>query len=562
MKIHHTLLLILIFAISALFRFTGINWDDNAHLHPDERFLTMVVTNISWPDTLLQYFDTHTSSLNPHNNGHTFFVYGTYPLYLAKAAAQIFGRHTYDGITLVGRLLSGIADLLTVLIIFLIARRLAKNDAAGLLAAYVYAIAVLPIQQSHFFTVDPFATLFATIALYHALRGSFGIALGVATGLAISAKVSTGFILLPIAISYTSRFVKLNTSNKRIQHLAIGMMFAVSLIITIRIAYPYLFDGFTLNQRVLDNWKQLASFNDANSTFPPALQWHNVSVIQPTRDMIVFGLGLPLGVVAILSLFFRPNIIVLSWILLVLGVQSLQFSKAMRYLYPVYPAIAVLSGIFLMRLRLYRFVILSLCSLFLLWPLAFVFIYTRPHTRITATDWIYTHIPEGSTIAWESWDDPLPFARSPHIPTIYNTPALPVFDNEDEKKWRQFEDILTSANYLILSSNRGYGAIEQSKYRFPKTYRYYQLLLRGKLGFDMVAQFTSRPTLPILGMRTCIALPGFSYGSIMLPYTPCTTQGIHIVDDMVDETFTVYDHPVVSIFKKNRSINYSDVLGK
>ncbi|MDO9122536.1 MAG: hypothetical protein Q7U31_12165, partial [Anaerolineaceae bacterium] len=41
------LLIIVILLIGAFFRFTGINWDDNYHLHPDERFLTMVESAIS-----------------------------------------------------------------------------------------------------------------------------------------------------------------------------------------------------------------------------------------------------------------------------------------------------------------------------------------------------------------------------------------------------------------------------------------------------------------------------------------------------------------------------------
>jgi hypothetical protein len=36
----------------ALLRFQGINWDSGQHLHPDERFLTMVETAIQWPTSI------------------------------------------------------------------------------------------------------------------------------------------------------------------------------------------------------------------------------------------------------------------------------------------------------------------------------------------------------------------------------------------------------------------------------------------------------------------------------------------------------------------------------
>ena len=35
-------LLILVLGIGTYFRVIGLNWDQNQHLHPDERFLTMV----------------------------------------------------------------------------------------------------------------------------------------------------------------------------------------------------------------------------------------------------------------------------------------------------------------------------------------------------------------------------------------------------------------------------------------------------------------------------------------------------------------------------------------
>ena len=46
--------LILVIAGGAYFRFVGINWDDNYHLHPDERFLTMVETSLKPVSTLIR----------------------------------------------------------------------------------------------------------------------------------------------------------------------------------------------------------------------------------------------------------------------------------------------------------------------------------------------------------------------------------------------------------------------------------------------------------------------------------------------------------------------------
>ena len=40
----HDLLLVLVLIAATYLRVIGMNWDANQHLHPDERFLTMVET--------------------------------------------------------------------------------------------------------------------------------------------------------------------------------------------------------------------------------------------------------------------------------------------------------------------------------------------------------------------------------------------------------------------------------------------------------------------------------------------------------------------------------------
>jgi len=77
-------ILIAIIMLGAIFRFCDINWDQNRHLHPDERFLTMVGSAMKIPPTFLDYFNPHTSPFNPANIGYTFYVYGMFPVILNK----------------------------------------------------------------------------------------------------------------------------------------------------------------------------------------------------------------------------------------------------------------------------------------------------------------------------------------------------------------------------------------------------------------------------------------------------------------------------------------------
>ena len=49
-------LLILILILAAILRFTGINWDQGYHLHPDERAIVMTVDTVSYTHLLLGCF--------------------------------------------------------------------------------------------------------------------------------------------------------------------------------------------------------------------------------------------------------------------------------------------------------------------------------------------------------------------------------------------------------------------------------------------------------------------------------------------------------------------------
>ncbi|NQS92483.1 MAG: hypothetical protein HQ574_08750, partial [Chloroflexi bacterium] len=70
------ILLTLILAAGGYLRFVGLDWDNEQHLHPDERFLTMVESSLLPVDSLKTFFDTSQSTLNPNNQGHSFYVYG------------------------------------------------------------------------------------------------------------------------------------------------------------------------------------------------------------------------------------------------------------------------------------------------------------------------------------------------------------------------------------------------------------------------------------------------------------------------------------------------------
>jgi len=452
--------LILVIACGAYFRFVGISWDDNYHLHPDERFLTMVETAIKPVESAREYFDTNNSPLNPHNiidvNGNQtfpFFVYGTLPIFLVRYVGEFLNQTSYSEIHIIGRYLSGIFDLGTIILIFLIAKDLFQSNRNGLFAALFYSCAALPIQISHYFIVDNFTTFFTMLALFAAVRVMlfersylpevqydskwkiifkewkgvgyfvlFSVALGFAAASKINAAVAA--VLLPTAIllSDTNTAFKLSDNKWKIRMRNLAVAGILSLIV-FRIFQPYAFSGpgffnFSLNPKWINNLKELSALSSGLSNYPPSLQWTRRSIFFPIKNMVIWGMGVLFGVLSIIGLFVMGGKVIkgewkhygllVGWNLIYLIWQTIRWNPTMRYFLLVYPTLAITAGwlvdyilktiskrknkpCWIKNFLYITFVFIILISA-TAWALAFVKIYQQPMPRIEASEWVYKNL--------------------------------------------------------------------------------------------------------------------------------------------------------------------------
>ena len=151
----YDMLLIAVLVVATFLRVSGADWGELQHQHPDELFLTSVITNlrmhacedINTPIDVCppeeqrwmnpgEYFDTATSTLNPHNRGFAFFVYGTLPVFIIRGTAEVLGQTDYGALKLLGRQFSALADLGTILLLYFIVARLYNRRTALLAAAF------------------------------------------------------------------------------------------------------------------------------------------------------------------------------------------------------------------------------------------------------------------------------------------------------------------------------------------------------------------------------------------------------------------------------------------
>ena len=377
----------LILTLSAALRLSGLHWDahrrvipasaatdssprlllEEQHLHPDERFLTMVTAALKWPASWVGYFDTAASPLSPHNAGGPYFPYGTLPLFLTKSVADLLGNQGYDHVHIVGRVLSVAADLFTVLLTFALGRYL-YGPLVGLLGALLYGLSVLAIQQAHFYVVDTFATTFVMLTLLTAVRaaddGHMGdhALLGMAIGAAGACKASAALLLVLIVL-VSVRWVRAGPPiGTRIAPLVGRSLLTLAAALAIfRLFQPYAFQGpgflsLAPNPAWLNSMRQVIEITLGERDVPFTRQWADrMALWFPWMTMVLVGMGPALGVLAWASwlvtgweLLSRRRrlayLIPWSWVLLVFLQQGTQWVKTLRYFLPIYPVLSIFAG--------------------------------------------------------------------------------------------------------------------------------------------------------------------------------------------------------------------------
>jgi len=586
--------LTIVLLIAALFRFHGLNWDEGRHLHPDERFLSTVTNDLQWPKNLDNYFDPNTSTLSPYslpNMG--LYVYGTLPVYIVKWTAIQLDRNNYDKITLIGRYLSALFDTITILFLFLIAKRL-YGKYVGLLAASLMSLSVMNIQLSHFYTVDTFANLFVLGTIYFVLRANESgrwldhALTGLLFGLGLASKLSVITLIVPIVIGAGLSLYQCTREGNlqsALEHVLVRL-FTVFFIaaLTFRIIQPIAFSGpgfwdWSLNPRWVEDITEQQKTLNGDSDLPWIQQWTNRSITFPLYNIVVWGLGIPLGLASLAGMGLATfelvrdrkleHLLPVAYVGITFLYHASMFVKFMRYFLPIYPFLILFAAYVIMWLWRYastsqgyrtpesafpsnqwkhvlshirpsRPLVLSIAGIVaggtLIYAMAFSSIYGRMNSRIQASRWMYQNLPQGSTLANEHWDDWLPIGgldgnTSYGDQGMFKSVEMANYEDDNPDKLNRMVENLTQADYIVLSSNRLYDSIPRLPIRYPMTSRYYKLLFSGKLGFERIKDFTSYPTF----------------------------LGIQIPDQSAEESFSVYDHPRVQIFQKTPAFDPAKV---
>ncbi|MBX7145391.1 MAG: phospholipid carrier-dependent glycosyltransferase [Oligoflexia bacterium] len=536
--------LVAILVLAALLRVYPI--PHGIGFHPDERHLVMV-TN-----------DLERNGMNPRS-----FAYGSLPFYIVWSVSKLISfvspqLHSYDGLFYTGRSVAALFGVVGVYLTYCLARALGLRTGLALLSALLLALNVFHLQLSRYFAVDIFLsttsllTLLACVRLYKRGDTLSYLLAGIALGLALGTKVSALNLLVPLGLACFFDLYERKSFGRLSAWLRICSLPLVALAVFLTVE-PFAALDF---ETFLRHTSEQINMVRGDWRPPYIIQYENTApYLYALQQMVFYTMGLPLalgclcGAVFMLLRQFKKlspaTLLTLTWVFVTFIAFAGLKVKFPRYLLPIYPPLMICAAWLLGEIGDYcrtrgRYILGLLPALAIItasgvYAFAFERIYSFDHSYELASRWVFDRIPSGAKILSVDWDDKLPLSLPGLDARRYAFEGqqweLQVYHPESEEKLDQLATKLASAEYIVLPTARSYGALPRIPFEYPLTNHMFSLLFKGSLGYELIQTFKVRP--------------GIGAWSIN--------------DDLADESFWVYDHPKVIIFKRTSQLPKEEI---
>ena len=264
----------------------------------------------------------------------------------------------------------------------------------------------------------------------------------------------------------------------------------------------------------------------------------------------------------------RLDVLLLCWVVPYFLITGAFHVKFMRYLLPIAPLLTLFGARMLfalwdaavgrrMTLRPAAGILIALViGGAALYSLAYLAgIYGSTHTAVRAAEWLNRSAHDDAFILKEHWEEGLP-----NLKGGFSHFDLPLYEDDNISKTALVAQTLSRADYLVFFSNRLYGTIPRLPQRYPVTTQYYRLLFAGELGYTLENAETAYPQL--LGVR----LVDDTFARPNLPEPPLPSNGgaapLTLNLGFADESFSVYDHPKVMIFRNTQRLDAAEIRSR
>lgn len=567
-------------------RFVNLNWGLPYPFHPDERNMAIAVSQLTCTGF-------NTECFNPH-----FFAYGQFPLYIGYILIALYHfleRFTSDKMTdafMSLRIVSAVSSVLTFVVLYKLTElffafekkgRLLSLKSKLVIASILFIFSPFFIQFSHFGTTESLLMLFYTTIIYLVFLldrqrislQMFVIFSAIICGLSLGTKVSSAlFVIIPFLYLLFFLYSFFKKKKYGVIVLSIAEFCIIAGLISF-ISSPHNFLSFNEFYSSIRYESQVGT--GALHVFYTRQFEGTIPIIFQILHIFPYVLGWPVFLLFLSSLFLLPwkkDYIFLRIFFLVFFLPNAFFyAKWTRFIAPVFPIALFCATIFLIQIydsiytyiqrnfrhkrnsesrRVYgakaAFIIIT--YLLAIPGMAFLSVYTNQDPRFVSSDWIYKNIPNNSYILSETANvTDLPSPPSKYIipPINYRYISFD-FYNVDQNLFllNDLKNYVSSADYIFMPSRRvfenhtclrnsGLGNVDLNyaqrcaylKQTYPVLNEYYEKLFNGALGFHKVAEFSNYPKIQLFGKTL-----------------------VEFHDEDAEETWTVFDHPVIRIYKR------------
>jgi len=501
--------------LAIITRFYKLDWGDGFFFHPDEN-------NMAWAVLRMRE-----NKLDPG-----FYAYGQFPLFLTFFS---LGKQTASFAQAVWwlRFWSAFFSLITLLVGYFLAKQLFGQQ--NLAVFYLLLLIFTPglIQVAHFGTTESILTAslltlswLACCLVKKGAEPKLLLFTALMMGIALASKISALVFLAPLGLAFSWRFFQ---EKRKKQFLLSTLSFLALTIFFFALFCPFYFLKWPEVWRVIQYEAGVA--RGKIPVFYTRQFIHTQPILFQLKKIFPWTLGTPLFLLLLISLgYFLVRLgqkkikLSVEFYLLFSAFaawffpNAFLFAKWTRFMVPVLPFL-VLAGVWLLK-EIGKTWWWFIFPLLIAPGVIFGRLYLQPDIRVQATAWLNQNLPSGATILVEGGNVvDLPLRNQKNF-------QLVIFDfySLDEKPalMAELKEAVASADYFLSPSRRIFANHWQSE-QFPQTANFYQELFAGKLGFVFLQEFK-------VFQRWEEILLGSDLNS--------------------EETWTVFDHPVIRLFGK------------
>jgi 4-amino-4-deoxy-L-arabinose transferase-like glycosyltransferase len=548
--------------VGAALRFYGLGWGaPYFHFHIDEHIV-------------FTYAESLSRNTKEAAESAKFFMYSPLPMYILNGMTAAYNALVHpldltvprDEVTymLMGRSISATLGTATIPLVYHVARHV-SGRLAGVFAAFLLALSVIHLRESHFFSLDVSMTFFTVVAWCFLVRtvergdvvGAAGSALGL--GLGVASKYSAAFIGPMIGIAellspFGPRGLKpIRPWIRVVVRTALTGLAGVAIFLVLDPLVVRYFDKFQSDIKI---WV----IDPLSGTSKPEwiAQFADVNAIPYWfTNLLWWGLGPALEIWALAGVLWllwrrdRMSLLTAAFPIVywLSAGKTATIAPFIRYTVPLAPPLAVaaaaLSADLFRRPRWSRLSVVATTIVIgttALWAIAYMNVYRQPDSRLEASAWLLKNVPPNSKILVEpshntppmgSYLDGINFYRSyvlfyPQTDKhdYYQLYALDTYRSlynrgtDDDFRRSYIQSRLALVDWIVMDDTflQQYQHLPSPDHAVVK--QYYKDLFDGRLGFKLVKTFKTYPSL----------------------------FGLTINDDDAELTFRLFDHPRVFVF--------------